>query len=128
MINIVSPQHLAQSVKYLGKPDGTAVTPEIAREIGVREGVKAILTGTIANLGKEYVITLTAQNTATGDEIVSQQYKLLTRSMCWTRWGKRPRLSAASWARIWRASRNWTLPSARRRRPRWRRFAPMLRG
>jgi eukaryotic-like serine/threonine-protein kinase len=73
VINIVSPQHLAQSVKYLGKPDGTAVTPEIAREIGEREGVKAILTGTIANLGKEYVITLTAQNTATGDEIVSEQ-------------------------------------------------------
>ena len=73
VINIVSQQHLAQSVKYLGKPDGTAVTPEIAREIGVREGVKAILTGTIANLGKEYVITLTAQNTATGDEIVSEQ-------------------------------------------------------
>jgi eukaryotic-like serine/threonine-protein kinase len=73
VINIVSAQHLAQSVKYLGKPEGTAVTPEIAREIGVREGVKAILTGTIANLGKQYVITLTAQNTATGDEIVSEQ-------------------------------------------------------
>jgi eukaryotic-like serine/threonine-protein kinase len=73
VLNIVSPLHLAQSVKYLGKPEGTAVTPEIAREIGVREGVKAILTGTIANLGKEYVITLTAQNTATGDEIVSEQ-------------------------------------------------------
>jgi serine/threonine protein kinase/Flp pilus assembly protein TadD len=73
VINIVSPQHLAQSVKYLGKPEGTPVTPEIAREIGEREGIKAILTGTIANLGKEYVITLTAQNTATGDEIVSEQ-------------------------------------------------------
>jgi serine/threonine protein kinase/tetratricopeptide (TPR) repeat protein len=73
VINIVSQQHLAQSVKYLGKPDGTPVTPEIAREIGEREGVKAILTGTIANLGKEYVITLSAQNTATGDEIVSEQ-------------------------------------------------------
>ena len=73
VINIVSSQHLAQSVKYLGKPEGTAVTPEIAREIGVREGVKAILTGTIANLGKQYVVTLTAQNTATGDEIVSEQ-------------------------------------------------------
>ena len=35
--------------------------------------MKAILTGTIANLGKEYVITLSAQNTATGDEIVSEQ-------------------------------------------------------
>ena len=73
VINIVSQEHLAQSVKFLGKPEGTPVTPEIAREIGEREGVKAIITGTIANLGKEYVITLTAQNTATGDEIVSQQ-------------------------------------------------------
>ncbi len=73
VLNIVSQQHLSQSVKYLGKPEGTPVTPQIAREIGEREGVKAILTGTIANLGKEYVITLTAQNTATGDEIVSEQ-------------------------------------------------------
>jgi tetratricopeptide (TPR) repeat protein len=69
----VSPQHLLQSVKYLGKPEGTPVTPAIAREIGEREGIKAIITGTIANLGKQYVITLTAQNTATGDEIVSEQ-------------------------------------------------------
>ena len=73
VINIVSQRHLAQSVKYLGKPAGTALTPDIAREIGEREGVKAILTGTIATLGKEYVITLSAQNTATGDEIVSEQ-------------------------------------------------------
>ncbi len=73
VINVVSPQHLAQSVKYLGKPANTVVTPEIAREIGVREGVKAILTGTIASLGKEYVITLAAQNTATGDQIVAEQ-------------------------------------------------------
>jgi len=73
VINIVSPQHLLQSVKYLGKPEGTPVTPAIAREIGEREGIKAIITGTIANLGKQYVITLTAQNTATGDEIVSEQ-------------------------------------------------------
>src|SRR5882757_4715488 len=73
VINIVSQQHLLQSVKYLGKPEGTPVTPAIAREIGEREGMKAIITGTIANLGKQYVITLTAQNTATGDEIVSEQ-------------------------------------------------------
>ena len=73
VIKIVSEQHLEQSVKFLGKPEGTPVTPEIAREIGEREGMKAILTGTIANLGKEYVISLTAQNTATGDEIVSEQ-------------------------------------------------------
>jgi tetratricopeptide (TPR) repeat protein len=73
IINIVSQEHLRQSVKYLGKPEDTTITPQIAREIGEREGMKAILTGTIASLGKEYVITLAAQNTATGDEIASEQ-------------------------------------------------------
>jgi eukaryotic-like serine/threonine-protein kinase len=73
VINIVSQEHLRQSVKYLGKPEDTTITPQIAREIGEREGMKAILTGTIASLGKEYIITLAAQNTATGDEIASEQ-------------------------------------------------------
>jgi eukaryotic-like serine/threonine-protein kinase len=73
VINIVSQDHLRQSVKFLGKPEDTVVTPAIAREIGEREGMKAILTGTIGSLGKQYVITLTAQNTATGDEIASEQ-------------------------------------------------------
>ena len=73
VINIVSQEHLRQSVKFLGKPEDTVVTPAIAREIGEREGMKAILTGTIGSLGKQYVITLTAQNTATGDEIASEQ-------------------------------------------------------
>ncbi len=73
VLSIVSQQHLAQSVRFLGKPEGTPVTPAIAREIGIREGVKAIITGTIVNLGKQYVVTLAAQNTATGDDIVSEQ-------------------------------------------------------
>jgi serine/threonine protein kinase/Tfp pilus assembly protein PilF len=73
VINIVSQEHLRQSVKFLGKPEDTTITPEIAREIGEREGMKAILTGLIAKLGNEYVITLAAQNTATGDEIASEQ-------------------------------------------------------
>ena len=72
-LNIVSQQHLRQSMKYLGKSSEDVLTPAIAREIGEREGVKAILTGTIASLGKEYVITLTAQATATGDDIASTQ-------------------------------------------------------
>ncbi|HTD55440.1 MAG TPA: protein kinase, partial [Silvibacterium sp.] len=72
-LNIVSQQHLRQSMKYLDKSSDDVLTPAIAREIGEREGVKAILTGTIASIGKEYVITLTAQATATGDDIASVQ-------------------------------------------------------
>jgi eukaryotic-like serine/threonine-protein kinase len=73
VLEIVSQQHLRQSLQYLGKKPEDAITPAIAREIGEREGIKAILTGTIANLGSEYIITLSAQNTATGDQIASVQ-------------------------------------------------------
>jgi len=73
VLDIVSSRHLRQSLQYLGKKPDEAITPEIAREIGEREGIKAILTGTIANLGSDYIITLSAQNTATGDQIASVQ-------------------------------------------------------
>ena len=124
VINIVSQEHLRQSVKYLGKPDGTPITPEIAREIGEREGMKAILTGTIASLGKEYVITLAAQNTATGDEIASEQQPPRIRSRFLARSPRRPPQCAPSWVRTWPASRSWTRPSARRPHHRWKHFAP----
>jgi len=73
VLDIVSSRHLRQSLQYLGKKPDDAITPAIAREIGEREGIKAILTGTIANLGSDYIITLSAQNTATGDQIASVQ-------------------------------------------------------
>ena len=73
LLNIVSQQHLRQSMKYLGKSSEDPLTPAIAREIGEREGVKAIITGTIAKLGNDYIITLAAQTTATGDDIASEQ-------------------------------------------------------
>jgi serine/threonine protein kinase/tetratricopeptide (TPR) repeat protein len=73
VLDIVSQQHLRQSLQYLGRKQDEPVTPQIAREIGEREGIKAILTGTIAPLGKAYLITLGAQNTASGDDIASEE-------------------------------------------------------
>lgn len=73
VLDIISQQHLRQSLQYLGRKQDEPITPQIAREIGEREGVKAILTGSIAPLGKAFVLTLTAQNTVNGDDIASEQ-------------------------------------------------------
>jgi tetratricopeptide (TPR) repeat protein len=72
VLDIISQQHLRQSLQYLGRKQDEAITPQIAREIGEREGVKAILTGTIAPVGNAFLLTLGAQNTATGDDIASE--------------------------------------------------------
>jgi class 3 adenylate cyclase/tetratricopeptide (TPR) repeat protein len=73
VLNLVSQQHLRQSMQYLGKGGDDAITPAIAREIGQREGIKAYLSGNIVKLGTSYLITLTAQNTNNGDTIASEE-------------------------------------------------------
>ncbi len=72
-LTIVSQQHLRQSLQYLGKAPDTKITPEIAREIGIREGIKAIINGTITRLGNQYIVSLEAQSTSNGDSIASEQ-------------------------------------------------------
>ena len=74
MLNLVSQQHIRQSMQYLGQLSRTIpITPAIAREVGEREGIKAYLTGSVARFGNTYVLTVTAQNTRTGDDIASEQ-------------------------------------------------------
>ncbi len=79
-LTIVSQQHLRQSLQYQGKPSDTKITPEIAREIGIREGIKAIINGSISRLGDQYIITLEAQSTSTGDSIASEQARALDKN------------------------------------------------
>ena len=73
VISVVSPQHLRQSMKFLGKSPDDPLTPAVAQDIGVREGDKAYVTGNIAKVGDAYLITVTATNPATGDTIASAQ-------------------------------------------------------
>ncbi len=49
-------------------PDET-VTPELGREICLRKGLKAYITGTISSFGSLYVLTLEAINAKTGESI-----------------------------------------------------------
>ena len=74
VLDIIGQQHLRQNLQFLGRKQDEPITPQIAREIGEREGaVKAILIGTIAPLGKAYVISLDAQNSANGDDIATEE-------------------------------------------------------
>jgi class 3 adenylate cyclase/Flp pilus assembly protein TadD/predicted negative regulator of RcsB-dependent stress response len=73
VLNLVSQQHMQQSMQYLGKSPDDPITPALAREIGEREGIKAYLSGSIVKLGSSYIITLSAQNTRSGDDIASEQ-------------------------------------------------------
>jgi tetratricopeptide (TPR) repeat protein len=72
-LNIVSGQHLRQSLQYMGKSPDEKLTMPLAREIGEREGIKAVLAGTITSLGNDYVVTIDAMDTNTGDIFAREQ-------------------------------------------------------
>jgi len=72
-LNVIPDSRLQQTLKLMGKPPETRITTDIGREICQRAHIKAMLTGTIAPLGSEYVITLEAINAATGDSLAQVQ-------------------------------------------------------
>ena len=72
-LNVVSDQKVQQTLKLMGRPADTRITPDVGHEICQRQGIKAMLTGTIAALGNDYVITLTALNASSGDNLAEEQ-------------------------------------------------------
>ena len=49
------------------------ITGDVGREICQRVGIKAMLNGSIANLGSQYVITLDAVNASTGESLAREE-------------------------------------------------------
>ena len=57
----------------MGQPSDARITPQVGRQICSRNAIKAMLTGSIAALGSQYVITLNAVNASTGDVLAEEQ-------------------------------------------------------
>jgi tetratricopeptide (TPR) repeat protein len=55
------------------KQPSDALTPAVAQEVCQREGVKAMLAGSIASFGTSYSLTLTATNCASGETTATEQ-------------------------------------------------------
>ena len=73
-LDILSESRVRESLKYMQIPQDTRVTREVARDICVRQGIKAMLLGTISSVGSHYVVSLEALNSQTGDAIASEQF------------------------------------------------------
>lgn len=66
-LNLVSDQKVNSTLKLTGHSAGDRLTPEITRDICQRVGSKAMLTGSIAQLGSQYVVGVQAVNCNTAD-------------------------------------------------------------
>jgi len=72
-LNVLSDQKVRQTLTLMGKSPDERVTSEIGRDIAQRNAAKALLTGSIANVGSQYIVTLDAINAANGDTLAEVQ-------------------------------------------------------
>jgi serine/threonine protein kinase/tetratricopeptide (TPR) repeat protein len=72
-LNVLADNRVAATLRLMTRPVGTPLTAEVAREVCQRADSKAYIAGSIASLGKQYVLGLKAVNCPTGDTLAQQQ-------------------------------------------------------
>jgi len=72
-INPLSENKVRTTLQLMARPPQTRIGPELAREICQRAGGKAYIAGSIAQLGRQYVVVLEASNCQSGDTMAKEQ-------------------------------------------------------
>jgi tetratricopeptide (TPR) repeat protein len=72
-LNVLSDRKVSETLRMMGRPATERITVEVARELCVRTGSKALLGGTISSLGSHYLIDLNAVACSTGDTLAKEQ-------------------------------------------------------
>jgi tetratricopeptide (TPR) repeat protein len=72
-LNLLPDSRVQEALRFMGRKPDERITKDLAGEISLRANAKAIISGSIASLGSNYVITLEATNAQTGDSLARQQ-------------------------------------------------------
>jgi len=72
-LRLVSDQRIRQTLGLMGQPADAPLTSELGREICERTASAAVLDGSIAPIGSQYVVGLSAKNCSTGDVLDEEQ-------------------------------------------------------
>ncbi|MGB9234931.1 MAG: protein kinase [Terriglobales bacterium] len=72
-LNVFPEQKVHQTLQFMGRNPNDRVTNDVGREICLRDGIKAMLNGSIDSVGGQYVITLEATTASSGDSLGRQQ-------------------------------------------------------
>jgi serine/threonine protein kinase/tetratricopeptide (TPR) repeat protein len=72
-LNLLSDRKVSATLKFMGRGPNDHVSREVAREICIRNGSRAVLAGSLSTLGNEYVVELEAVACDTGDSLAKAQ-------------------------------------------------------
>ncbi|MGA9568184.1 MAG: protein kinase [Candidatus Korobacteraceae bacterium] len=72
-LRVVSEARIQQVFRLMGQPAEARLNPEVAREVCERTGSAAVLEGSIATLGSQYVLGLRAKSCRSGEVLAEEQ-------------------------------------------------------
>ncbi len=72
-LSLISDRQVQQTLALMGQPKEARLTPEIAQQVCERTASAAVLEGSIASLGSQYVLGLRARNCNTGNILDQEQ-------------------------------------------------------
>ena len=78
-LSLIGDQQVQQTLALMGQPKDARLTPEIAQQVCERTGSAAVLEGSIASLGSQYVLGLRAKNCSTGNILDQEQIQAAKR-------------------------------------------------
>ena len=78
-LNVLSDRRVGETLHLMGRPLNDRVTREVAQEICLRTGSKALLAGSISRLGNEYMVGLEAIGCGNGDSLAKEQASAATK-------------------------------------------------
>ncbi len=81
-LSLVSDDRIRRTMPLMNQPADARLTPDVARAVCVRTASAAVLEGSIAALGSQYVLGLRATNCATGDILADEQAQARTKGRC----------------------------------------------
>jgi tetratricopeptide (TPR) repeat protein len=72
-LSLISEDRIQQTLRLMGQPPDARLTLAIAREVCQRTDSAAVLNGSIANLGSQYVLGIHAVNCRSGESLAEEQ-------------------------------------------------------
>lgn len=86
-LDILSEDRVRDVLKFMERSPDERVTVEVAKDICARQGIKAMLLGSISAIGSHYMVSLEALNSKTGDTIASEQFEVSSKEQVLTQLG-----------------------------------------
>jgi eukaryotic-like serine/threonine-protein kinase len=72
-LSLIPEESIRRTLPLMNQPADARLTPDIAQDVCVRTGSTAVLEGSIAMLGSQYVLGLRAKHCTTGDILADEQ-------------------------------------------------------